>query len=136
MIPPAATPPVPLAPEASAARLDAYQSAPRDEGGLARAFSTAMDGFGARATQMQTNLREVVAREAATPPAAASTSTAAGAVDPAASAQPAGRGTGQTGAPGPLALMVDCFNFSIEASLVSRAAVQFTGSVSTLMKGQ
>lgn len=130
MITPAAAPPVPLAPEASAARLDAYQSAPRDEGGLARAFSTAMDGFGARATQMQTNLREVVAREAAT------AGSAAGAVDPAASAQPAGQSTGQTGAPGPLALMVDCFNFSIEASLVSRAAVQFTGSVSTLMKGQ
>lgn len=134
MISPAATPPVPLAPEASAARLDAYQSAPRDEGGLARAFSTAVEGFGARATQMQTNLRDVVAREAATPPATAGS--AAGAADPAASAQPAGQGTGQAGAPGPLALMVDCFNFSIEASLVSRAATQFTGSVSTLMKGQ
>lgn len=33
-------------------------------------------------------------------------------------------------------LMMQTFNFAIETELVTRAATQFTGSVSTLMKGQ
>lgn len=127
MIPPAAlpTPPVPPAPQ-----LDAYQPGMQEGGGIGQAFNAAMDGFGARSAQMQASLRDIAVRDtgAARPPAAGEA--APPSPVPQAGAVEAG------GAPGPLALMVDCFNFAIEASLVSRAATQFTGSVSTLMKGQ
>ena len=127
MIPPAAlpTPPVPSVP-----RFDAYQPGAQEGGGMTQAFNAAMDGFGARSAQMQASLRDVAARDigAARPPAT-------GDVTPAAAVTQAGA-VEAGGVPGPMTLMVDSFNFAIEASLVSRAATQFTGSVSTLMKGQ
>lgn len=134
MLPPAATPPVPPAPEASVtSRLDAYQRQGTQEGGgLAAAFNAALDGFGARSAQMQAGLRDIAARETAP---VAPRPPAAGAVAPATPVPPA-NAAGAAGVSGPIALMVDCFNFAIEASLISRAATQFTGSVSTLMKGQ
>lgn len=144
MISPAATPPVPPAPEASAApRFDAYQQAAPEGGGVTQAFNAALDGFGARTEQMQASLRDLAARDAPVRDAStrdASTRDAStGAARPAAAseaASPVSPAGGATGAQGAMALMVDCFNFAVEASLVSRAATQFTGSVSTLMKGQ
>ena len=129
MIPPAAlpTPPVPPAP-----RLDAYQPGVQEGGGMAHAFSAALDGFGARSAQMQASLRDIAAREAG----AAGPPGVGGAAPPSPVSQASPTTTTGSGAPGPMALMVDSFNFAIEASLVSRAATQFTGSVSTLMKGQ
>lgn len=130
MIPPAAlpTPPVPPAP-----RLDAYQPGIQEGGGMAQAFNAALDGFGARSAQMQASLRDIAARDAgaAGPPATGEVAPPS-LVPKASPATTAAHG----GAPGPMALMVDSFNFAIEASLVSRAASQFTSSVSTLMKGQ
>lgn len=128
MIPPAALPTPPLPPPS---RLDAYQPGVQEGGGgMGQAFTAAMDGFGARSAQMQASLRDIAARDAGAvrPPAA-------GELPPPSPAPQAGHAAAG-GAPGPMALMVDSFNFAIEASLVSRAATQFTGSVSTLMKGQ
>lgn len=129
MIPPAALPTPPLPPTS---RLDAYQPGIQESGGgMAHAFNAALDGFGARSAQMQASLRNIAARDAGTarPPGV-------GEAEPASPVPQAPATTAGGGAPGPMALMVDSFNFAIEASLVSRAATQFTGSVSTLMKGQ
>lgn len=124
--------PQPLAAPVSPARLDAFQSVLQGNGngsGLGQALTNAMDGFGARAAKMQASMRDLAMRDAA-----AGQVPAAGAAQP-----PSGAGAvggGANGIQSPMALMVDSFNFAIEASLVSRAATQFTGSVSTLMKGQ
>lgn len=128
MIPPAALPTTPVP---SVPRLDAYQLGAQEGGGMAQAFNAAMDGFGARSAQMQASLRDIAVRDAG-----AARPSAAGDVALAPPVQQAGAVEAGGGAPGPMALMVDSFNFAIEASLVSRAATQFTGSVSTLMKGQ
>jgi len=131
MIPPANLP-TPLVPPTS--RLDAYQPGVQEGNGIGQAFNAAMDGFSARSAQMQSSIRDAAARDTWTGDGARPS-----AADPAAPASTVPRSAVlevRGGKPGPVALMVDCFNFAIEASLVSRAATQFTGSVSTLMKGQ
>lgn len=129
MIPPA-TLPTPLVPPTS--RLDAYQPGVQQSNGIGQAFNAAMDGFSARSAQIQSSMRDVAARETG----AADVARPADLAAPASAAPPNAVLEVRAGRPGPMALMMDCFNFAIEASLVSRAATQFTGSVSTLMKGQ
>ena len=137
--PQAAMSPSPAAPgpAPATARLDAFQAGTHQQpGGMGQAFNNAIDGFSTRAQQMQASMRDI----AAGPPdgglsgggLSGARSPAVQELSPTASLRPGGG----TPAPNPMALMVDSFNFAIEASLVSRAATQFTGSVSTLMKGQ
>ena len=120
-----------------AVRLDAYQpggaagGSPGSGGpGLADSFNAAIDGFGTRASQMQASMRDIAMRDAAPAHGPAALDLVPAARGPAA----AGPGSAAMG--NPMGLMVDSFNFAIEASLVSRAATQFTGAISTLMKGQ
>ena len=122
----------PLTPPVAPPRLDAFQAVLQNGGngpGIGQALTNAMDGFGARAAKMQATMRDVVSRDAG-----AGQVPATGEVQAPSGVDGVGAGAGSIQAP--MALMMDCFNFSIQASLVSRAATQFTGSVSTLMKGQ
>ena len=142
MIPPTVLPPAPLpatpaaGPAPATVRVDAFQSGTQQQAGngMGQAFNNAIDGFSTRSQAMQASMRELAATgvggagngmSLARPPAQAASSVAG--------ATPAG---GPAGTQSPMALMVDSFNFAIEASLVSRAATQFTGAVGTLMKGQ
>ena len=121
-------------PTAAPVQVDAFQPGhPQSQGNaMGQAFNNAIDGFSTRAQQMQASMRDMATREAggglslARPPAQQ-----VSAVSATAPVQP-----GAAPASSPIGLMVDSFNFAIEASLVSRAATQFTGAVSTLMKGQ
>ena len=132
MIPPAALPTPPVAPSPATSQIDAYQPGVRESSSINQAFSAAMDGFSARSAQMQASVRDIVARDTGSFPGAARPSAAGDVASPTSPSNTAKPG----GVPGPMALMVDSFNFAIEASLVSRAATQFTGSMTSLMKGQ
>lgn len=132
IVPPSALPTPAALPPANAGatpvRLDGFQAMLQGQGqpGMGQALSNAMDGFGIRAAKMQSSMRDMLSRDASVGQVPATSEVQApGAITP-------GRG----GVQSPMGLMVDSFNFAIEASLVSRAATQFTGSISTLMKGQ
>lgn len=155
MIPPTSLPPVPTpatanpsaGPAPATVRIDAFQPGmpQRNSSGMGQAFNNAIDGFSARAQQMQASMRDVAASGAAQgmPALGASGLSPSGT---SVTLSPPVQGpvtignlqpvSGSPAAQSPMALMVDSFNFAIEASLVSRAATQFTGAVSTLMKGQ
>ena len=143
MIPPTVLPPVPMpaspaaSPAPAAVRIDAFQPGMPNSGnsGMGQAFNNAIDGFSTRSQQMQASMRDLGSQGVASggnslllpPPSSVQAPAALGNVQPV---------SGSGAAQNPMALMVDSFNFAIEASLVSRAATQFTGAVSTLMKGQ
>lgn len=146
MIPPTLPPPMPVgSPAAGAApatvRIDAFQ--PGAQGGagngMGQAFNTAIDGFSTRAQQMQASMRDLATSGMQGMGAAGAGSNSLALSPPVhgptaiGNVQPVG---GASAPQSPMGLMVDSFNFAIEASLVSRAATQFTGAVSTLMKGQ
>lgn len=151
MIPPTSLPPVPTpvttnpaaGPAPAAVRVDAFQQGmpQQNSNGMGQAFNNAIDGFSTRAQQMQASMRDVAAQ--GTPALGATGLSPSGnsvTLSPPvqgpvtiSNVQPV---SGSGAAQSPMALMVDSFNFAIEASLVSRAATQFTGAVSTLMKGQ
>lgn len=121
------------APAQATVRLDAFQAGPQSGApgnGMGQAFNNAIDGFSVRASQMQASMRDLAVRESAQAPASRENLSLS---PTAASAEV---GAANPAMQSPMALMVDSFNFAIEASLVSRAATQFTGAVSTLMKGQ
>ena len=131
IVPPSALPTpaaLPANTTPTAVRLDAFQAFAQGHAqpGMGQALTNAMDGFGARAANMQASMRDMVSRDTATGPVPA----------PAGVGATGGVTAGQGGIQSPMRLMMDSFNFAIEASLVSRAATQFTGSISTLMKGQ
>ena len=121
MIPPTVPPAPSVAP--APPQIDAYQPGASEGSGIGQAFTAAVDGFGARSAEMQASLSSLAARDMA---AVGEVGTVASpGVGHLSAAHPAGPQPG--GAPGPLAIMLDSFNFAIEASLLSRAATQLTG---------
>jgi hypothetical protein len=149
MIPPNTTPPLPDPGNALAAsgpagavsgQVSAFDGAGAPSGtalgspgALGERMMGTLEGFQSDAAHMQ-GVTQAMLTPGASAPSEAGAATDPGAVSPAGQAGASAHAPADT--QNSLGLIVETFNFALETQLVARAANQFTGSVSTLMKGQ